>query len=613
MENNYNISNFKEIFEYDLPSPSSPSFDKEPNGRNIENLVQIQETRKKFFMQAFEIYLEKTMSKNIEKNQQHSPKKASSKIRILDEVKMMNLPENMKKVQKLLNTRKNKNKLQISTKMDKFEKKMEIFKNLNSFIDIKSFLLESNIMNYNNSEELLLKMKSHYKESLDSVLTTQKQSNTVFSLNPQKNIYEVHTKVNQTQKKNFEMKMNKFRKIIDRSKTILAKNRLKNCEKPEFKDKLSDILHSHLLQTSDDKREEKLIQQEIYEEANQDLLFEQTLKKIENIFIYDKNFFFNGSKDSQELPSKYSEDQLKRNEEEMDKLNKVIKKIMLKGVLTENGERTSEDLYLDEYKNQYKRIEIVLHRVTKNIFRKNHKKTNKSPSHKNTEISNGKAQDSNITDLKLKSPFITEFNNQNEESPRPINNTSETPFLRSNQRRESSYFIKRNIKEMAEGKSLSAQKSCIKTIRNSTLQETIHEEKIGKIKVKLNFPKIVKNVSEKQINDDPYLMNAIITPIKKKESIGHIGRSYKKENRLIHRKFENFLKNLSKTESSQKFVTEDLMDDMGELHKEINKLNYEKEDLSSLQEIDPKGFNRNKNINGNGYTKALKKIGHSKL
>ncbi len=608
MENIYNISNFKEIFEYDLTSPSSPNAFEKDLGENNENLMEIQETRKNFFMQAFEIYLEKTMSKNQEKNQNYS-KKASSKIKIFDEVKMMNLPENMKKVQKLLNTRKNKNKLQITTKIDKFEKKMEIFKNLNSFIDIKSFLFESNIMNYNNSEELLLKMKSHYKESLNSVLSAQKTNN-IFSLSPQKNLDEIQTKVNKMQKINFEMKMNKFRKIIDRSKKILAKSQLKNCEKSEFKDKISDVLHSHLLQTFDDRKEEK-IQKEIYEDANQDILFERNLKKIENRFISEKNFFLNGNKDPKTLSSKYSEDQLKRNEEEMDKLNKVIKKIMLKGVLTEKGERTSEDLYLDEYKNQYKRIKTVLHKVTKNIFRKNLDKNNKSSSHKNLDISIGKAPDSNLTDLKLKSPFITEFNNQTDESS-GLKNIFKTE-IGINKRRESSYFIKKNIKEMAEGKSSSsAQRSNIKTTRNSTLQETINEENSGKIKLKLSLPRIINHVIEKQINEDPYLLNSNKTPRIRMRSES-IDKSYKKENRLIHKKFENFLKTVTKTETSQKFLTEDLMDDMGEINKEINKLNYEKEDLSSLREIDPKGFNRNKNLNGNTYHKVLKKIGYLKL
>ena len=44
----------------------------------------------------------------------------------------------------------------------------------------------------------------------------------------------------------------------------------------------------------------------------------------------------------------------------MEQLNKVIKKIMLKGVIKEEKDYPAEAFYLNEYKNQYKKILIVI-------------------------------------------------------------------------------------------------------------------------------------------------------------------------------------------------------------------------------------------------------------
>ena len=158
------------------------------------------------------------------------------------------------------------------------------------------------------------------------------------------------------------------------------------------------------------------------------------------------------------------------------------------------------------------------------------------------------------------------------------------------------------------------------TLRNNVNEETpIKDKEIAKkpYNFKLNLPKIIGNITEKQASK-PYIITYDTSrSLSKKDSLmkqeSDSKRSYKHENRVIHKKFDNFLKNLNKNESLQKFLTQDLKDDMGELNKELKKLNLEKEEDNCLRDIDPANFHTATNLRGNAYKKALKKISNLKL
>ena len=629
------ISNLKEVFQYD--NNEMPATDDDQKEKNEENLIHIQELRKNFFVKAFQVYLEKTLLKNQKKNMKND-NTARSKSVLVEEENLSNIPENLRKIQKLINSRKNKNKMKISSKMDKFEKKMEIFKNLNSFIDIRAFLLESNITNYNNSEELLLKFKSHYKDSINAVLMGQISKDSI--QNAMKlSLTDRKTSNDKSEKQNYEAKMVKFKRIIDLSKETISQSRTKQYVKHENHE-LSDVLCSHLSKNLSNKQ----LSQEICEESNEDMIFSNNLASIENRFLYDKKYVYN-SKRLKDLPINYTENQKKRNDEEMEKLDKIIKKIMLKGVIKEQGDYSPEAFYLEEYKNQYKKIKNVLHRVTKNIFRKsiydkNHKKTKNI-----ADISINHKTNSTANENDMKSPFITE---QQEQAKFVVEPEKEMEFVKIqenhvkqqekergnyeyneenpyflNERKGSNTFIRKNIKDL-EKYNNSTYRSTIKTTGNTMYmmksEETpIKDKEIAKkpYNFKLNLPKIIGNITEKQASK-PYIITYDTSrSLSKKDSLmkqeSDSKRSYKHENRVIHKKFDNFLKNLNKNESLQKFLTQDLKDDMGELNKELKKLNLEKEEDNCLRDIDPANFHTATNLRGNAYKKALKKISNLKL
>jgi len=593
------ISNLKHIGKQDQPSSINSSILNSlthPHTDTDENPLQkSQDVRQSFFMKAFEIYLEKTLAKNIQNKQKNTAKNNSY---FNDNEDNPNLPENVRNIRKLIKSHKNRNKLKGTTKTDKFEKKMEIFKGLNSFIDIKSFLLQSNVTNYNNSEEMVMKFKSQYKDSLHNVLTEEQKPQTnrnhhIFSFNATQQKENEIASAKEKNVQQLEENMLKFKKIIDVSKEKVTRFHFvrKTQEPKETEEAISTVLYSHLSENF--KIPNKTATRETNEELNQDIIFNDSLENLENRFIYNQKYLApmkkKGSGES------ISPDQKKRHHDEVDKLDQVIKKIILQGVMGKDGEPATNEFYLNEFKNQYKRITKVLHKVTKNIFKKDLDRKKLSLLSKNKMNSN--SQLNTTPNYDLKSPFITDF------SIKETKETENNPYFLN--RRDSGIIIKRNILEAGKLKSNSLQSH-----RNSTKPMSIKEiastNEIEKQKMKLKLPKIIAHIQEKHSSFDPYFQNGDDSMTQSKRSLS--SRSYKRENRVIHKRFDKFLKSIDRVETMQKFMTEDLIGNMGEMSKELKKLNYEKEGVQSIREVDPNGFKNHRNLYGNDFKKTMKRM-----
>lgn len=589
------ILSLKEIFKYEKPKPPAEDPNLNAEKKKEEVIDELQEVRKNFFLQAFEKYLQKTLIKNQEKLHDKLARGVSHSKTIYSPEENIpnNLPENIKKVQRIINQRKNNKKLKGSSKIDRFEQKMKIFKDLNSFIDIRSFLMESNLTNYANSEELVMKLKTHYKDSFQGLFEKTNENNEknhsyegfLFGLNKHKSSDDMS---------DFDSKMKSFKKVIDTSKE-LASEMQRNSTKNDFNNnEMKDLLYSQLKPKINKKLKELL--KESNEEENKDFLFDDKLKNLEEHIGYDRKFNFQTK--NTVLPLRFSENQKQHHTMEVDKLNNVIKKIMLRGVIDDNGGLITQSDYLKEYKSQYQKIKKVLHKVTKNIYRK--KSDFKTKEQKNNNINSASGSNKNINishssneNIKL-TPFLTDFMN-------------ETPYFDLQSNRENLHFIKKNIKDVERN-------AFVKSLSSHKTQQTHHvltpKTKNSNIK-NLKFPKIMKELKENSPEYEPYFPNIETYRSEKKDSLDS-NRSNKKENRKICKKFDHFIKSIDRIETSNKFITENMLENMGEMSKELKKVNYQKDDLQSLREIEPL-FQTSRNLSKNTIKKAMKKISNLKL
>lgn len=589
------ILSLKEIFKYEKPKPTTEDPSLNPEKKKEEVIDELQEVRKNFFLQAFEKYLQKTLIKNQEKMHDklyrgvsHSRTMYSPEENISN-----NLPENIRNVQKIINHRKNTKKLKGSSKVDRFEQKMKIFKDLNSFIDIRSFLMESNLTNYANSEEFVMRLKTHYKDSFQALFEKTNENNEknhsyegfLFGLNKHKNSDEVS---------DFDSKMKNFKKVIDTSKEV-ASEMQKNSTKDDFgNDGMKDLLYSQLKPKINKNLKELL--KESNEEENKDFLFDDKLRNLEEHIGYDRKLNFQTKNTA--LPLKFSENQKQHHAMEVDKLNNVIKKIMLRGVIDDNGGLITQSDYLKEYKSQYQKIKKVLHKVTKNIYRK--KSDFKTNEQKNTNINSGPGSNKNIN--------ISHSSNENiKPTPFLTDYTNEAPYFDLGNNRESLHFIKKNIQDIernAFAKSLSSHKT------PQTQHVLTPKTKNRNIK-DLKFPKIMKDLKENKSEYEPYFPNIETYRSERLDSLDS-NRSNKKENRKICKKFDHFIKSIDRIETNNKFITENMLEDMGEMSKELRKVNYDKDDLQSLRTIEPL-YQTSRNLSKNTIKKAMKKISNLKL
>ena len=584
------ISNLNKIFNGDAEETS----DLDLNQQNDESKLHGQELRQNFFLKAFEIYLEKVLSKNQEKMEKSKTiTNSKSKHLYEDEDDNQNLPENLRNVQRIIKQRKKQKKLMGSSRIDKFEKKMEIFKDLHSFVDIKSFLLESNVANYNNSEELLVTLKTHYKDGLNMVLSEEKtpkvnrNSKNVYTYSPRQNpLKDLEEPIEKT---TLEQKMKKYKELIDLSKETVTHAVRKNSYVDEG---ISKDLYSHLSKKF--KVGNKTFSNG-NEEANRDNKFNESLENLESRFIYAQKYLqapLKKGKNTEYL----SEDQKLKQKKEVEQLDTVIKRTLLKGVVGEDGGPSTNEYYLNEYKTQYDRIKKILQKVTKNIFRKDIKVSNEkvlNPSRMSSFTKVIQTQtDSDNKIPSLKSGFLTEID--------------KNPYL-LNDRKNSTSFIRKNILEVEK---LNSTKNNFTETQKKEMLNPLNSDKRSSIQL----PTIISHLQEKRGSSfEPYFLKSDSLRSIPNDSASSTGRSYKKENRVIHKRFDHFLKAISRVETTQKFLSDDLKENMGEMAKEMNKLNVETsaEQLQSIRDLDPTEFKRVVNVHG--MRKTMKRISNLKL
>lgn len=589
------ISNLNQIFKFEQNNAEETS-DLDLNQQNEESKLHGQELRQNFFLKAFEIYLDKVLSKNQERMEK-SKTLTNSKSKHLyeDEDENPNLPENLRNVQRLIKQRKKQKKLMGSSRIDKFEKKMEIFKDLHSFVDIKSFLLESNVANYNNSEELLLTLKTHYKDGLNMVLSEEK---TPQNTRNNKNVYTYSPKQNPLkyleepiEKATLEQKMKKYKELIDLSKETVTHAVRKNSYTEEG---ISKDLYSHL------SRKFKVGNKTFSngnEEANRDSKFSESLENLESRFLYAQKYLQVPRKKGS--TSEYlSEEQQVKQKQEVEQLDKVIKRTLLKGVVGEDGGPATNEYYLNEYKTQYDKIKRILQKVTKNIFRKDltgSKEKLLIPSRMssfNKVIHTQTDSDNKIPSLK--SGFLTEID--------------KNPYL-LNPRKNSTSFIRKNILEVEK---FNSYKNNFTETHRKELPNPINPTLSDK-RSSVQLPTIISHLQEKRGSSlEPYLLKTDSLKSIPNDSSSMSGRSQKKENRVIQKRFDHFLKAVSRVETTQKFVSDDLKENMGEMAKEMNKLNLDinNEPLLSIRDLDP---TFKKVVNVHGMRKTMKRISNLKL
>ena len=510
-----------------------------------------------------------------------------------DEDDNQNLPENLRNVQRIIKQRKKQKKLMGSSRIDKFEKKMEIFKDLHSFVDIKSFLLESNVANYNNSEELLVTLKTHYKDGLNMVLSEEKtpkvnrNSKNVYTYSPRQNpLKDLEEPIEKT---TLEQKMKKYKELIDLSKETVTHAVRKNSYVDEG---ISKDLYSHLSKKF--KVGNKTFSNG-NEEANRDNKFNESLENLESRFIYAQKYLqapLKKGKNTEYL----SEDQKLKQKKEVEQLDTVIKRTLLKGVVGEDGGPSTNEYYLNEYKTQYDRIKKILQKVTKNIFRKDIKVSNEkvlNPSRMSSFTKVIQTQtDSDNKIPSLKSGFLTEID--------------KNPYL-LNDRKNSTSFIRKNILEVEK---LNSTKNNFTETQKKEMLNPLNSDKRSSIQL----PTIISHLQEKRGSSfEPYFLKSDSLRSIPNDSASSTGRSYKKENRVIHKRFDHFLKAISRVETTQKFLSDDLKENMGEMAKEMNKLNVETsaEQLQSIRDLDPTEFKRVVNVHG--MRKTMKRISNLKL
>lgn len=566
------------------------------NRLNINNdSFAVKDLREKFFLNAFELYLEKTLSKN----QQNASTSEKNKNKIMKETRC-NTPEYLTKIQKIVSSKKNKNKLNISSKMDKFEKKMEVFKGLNSFIDIRDFLLQSNITNYPNSEELLMKLKLHYKDSLENILKNEAPFTNSEEIEKSPLIF-FSPKKYQLNSETFHSNMQKIKKTIDHSKeTILELQKRKLSLNSDLDNEISNNLLNSLCKEFEQDNKEIVLETFAGQKKIQDLKFHESLKKIEEQFYLKKKLLFSRQNDKNQQITSTAEKQKKNNEDEISQLDKFIKKILLKGVIDDKGDHVPDKAYLDEYKNQYNKIKKVLRKVTKNIFRKKQRfpqnQAIKSKFSSNLNFNKEKVSSSkdNIN-FKEKSFFLTKLHYE------------ESPYMLA-KKQNNTYFLQKNKQDVLlnGNKSLSPHNVSLKSTKINATTRVTTKESLEKSKIfKLNLPKITKN-QDRQNFFDPYLMS-----VSSRKNSLETDKNYKQENRMIHKKFERFLKNVGKMETTHKFVSEILKEDMTEINKELKKINYEKNEFTSIRDIYKNNIHTPKNISTPRICNSIKK--NSKL
>lgn len=586
--------NLNQIFKAD--KSSTPVSRPESRQKLDENPIYGQELRQNFFMKAFEIYLEKVLSKNQEKLQKDRLKPSAQVKRFYeDDEENPNLPETLRNVQRLIKQRKKQNKLMGASKVEKFEKKMEIFKDLHSFVDIRSFLLESNVANYNNSEELLITLKSHYKDGLNMVLSEEKvpkitrNSKNVYTYSPKHKVaFRTEAEQLDFAKDTLEQRMKKYKDLIDLSKETVTQAVRRESEH-HISEGISKDLYTHL---SEKLKLGQKSNSNANEEATRDNKFNESLEDLERRFIYAQKYLqVARKKGNKEI---LSEDQKEKQKQEVEQFNTMIKKILLRGVVGEDGGPSANEYYLNEYKTQYKKIKKVLHKVTKNIYKRD------------------------LDSVKEKSPIHTRmssfnrFSIQNESDPRLpslrggafLTEVDKNPYFLDEHKNNTS-FIQKNIQEVEKSNRRSLINDQVKETTDFSLPQNSARKKT------IQLPKIITHLQEKRGGSfEPYFLKSESErSIPNSNNSGYSSkRSYKKENRVIQKRFDQFLKNINRVETTQKFLTDDLKENMGEMAKEMNKLNVGAfaEPLSSIREVDPQGFTSGKNLNG--MKKAMKKF-----
>lgn len=337
--------------------------------------------RKTFFIESFKNYLQK------QQKSFHSPLKSKSKSNIY----LLKKPENLK------------------TK--RFEQKFKVFRDLSSFIDVRDFLNESNIVNYSNSEEIANKLLRQYSTSLENTLKNRR-----FSIeNPA--IKETITLLAENEKKcmekhdKFRDKIEKYKKLSRNTKLFIKENLLKDRRVEEgtismhLSSRLSEeigILHPNLSEIDG-------LEHEFFNDIN---------NKIDNYIGFKGMPEYN-----KKLPFIFKEKQNLENSKKMSELKKIIKEIVVENVLDNN--------YLEEYKEQYKKIKNILRRVAKNRLKLKEKDIEQSYKTKNKEINQR-----TITIIKPKFKKLLPIE-------KPIFLTESKP-LKDSIRRGSTFFIEKN-------------------------------------------------------------------------------------------------------------------------------------------------------------------------
>ena len=181
-----------------------------------------------------------------------------------------------------------------------------------------------------------------------------------------------------------------------------------------------------------------------------------------------------------------SDYQKEKQKQEVEKLNILIKKILLKGVVGEDGGPSTNEYYLNEYKKQYKKIQRVLHKVTKNIYKKdldNVKET--SQIHTRMTIQN----ESEARLPSLRGPFLTEVD--------------KNPYF-LDEHKNNTTFIRKNMLEVEKPNiRLSLIHDQIKETTNFSLPQNSGRKKT------IQLPKIISHLQEKRGSSfEPYFLKS---------------------------------------------------------------------------------------------------------
>lgn len=265
------------------------------------------------------------------------------------------------RIKSILQRTRKKLNLQTKTKEMKFSEKMKPFFELDSFIDIRSFLHDMNLTNKNEIDEAFRKIKNRLRKDPKGSYYLDEEEKIVFSEENGEDLLEFKL----DEKKSLQNSFQLTEDIIEKFKDRILKLKQISFGKAPFigKNSLDVKIADYLLEEENASKKSK--------ETNFD---EKLLDKIRNHDLFEESEqkkYIEIDQKSINREMKFIENFLAKNKQE-----NFFKKEVCKGI------------YLKEFKNQAEKIRYLLARASKNIYHKKFNTVGNPYMRKNENLSN---------------------------------------------------------------------------------------------------------------------------------------------------------------------------------------------------------------------------------